>query len=69
MNGLSRHYHLDECTFILGASGVFLDFLSRFSMKLLVGNRIAPDGTPHSAALHLKLCCLPMTHKRDARLS
>ena len=26
-------------------------------------NRIAPDGTPRSAASHLGLCCLPMSHK------
>ena len=30
-------------------------------------NRIAPDGTPHSAASHLGLFCLPMSHKLDAR--
>ena len=37
-------------------------------MKILLGNRIAPDGTPRSAASHLGLFCLPMSHKRDARL-
>ena len=37
-------------------------------MKFFQANRIAPDGTPHSAASHLGLCCLPMSHKRDARL-
>ena len=37
-------------------------------MKFLQANRIAPDGTPRSAASHLGLCCLPMSHKRDARL-
>ena len=37
-------------------------------MKVLYANRIAPDGTPRSAALHLGLCCLPMSHRRDARL-
>ena len=29
---------------------------------------VAPDRTPRSAASHLGLCCLPMSHKRDARL-
>ena len=43
-------------------------FLSHFSMKFLCANRIAPDGTPRSAASHLGLFCLPMSHKRDARL-
>ena len=28
--------------------------------------QIAPDGTPRSA--HLGLCCLPMSHKKDAKL-
>ena len=37
-------------------------------MKFLCANRIAPDGTPRSAASHLGLYCLPMSHKRDARL-
>ena len=38
-------------------------------MKVLLANRIAPDGTPRSAASHLGLFCLPVTHKRDARLN
>ena len=37
-------------------------------MKFLYANRIAPDGAPRSAASHLGLCCLPMSHKKDARL-
>ena len=43
-------------------------FLSHFSLKFLCANRIAPDGTPRSAASHLGLCCLPSSHKKDARL-
>ena len=43
-------------------------FLSNFSMKFLCANRIAPDGTPRSAASYLGLCCLPMSHKKDARI-
>ena len=43
-------------------------FLSHFSMKLLEANIIAPDGTPRSAASHLGLYHLPMSHKKDARL-
>ena len=68
-NGFTHRYHLGESTFILGASGR-CDFkiLFKFSMKFLQANRIAPDGTPHFAASHLGLCCLPMSHKRDARL-
>ena len=34
-------------------------------MKFMSANRIAPDGTPAS---HLEIFCLPMSHKKDARL-
>ena len=37
-------------------------------MKIALANRIATDGTPHSAASHLGLYCLPMSHKKDPRL-
>ena len=37
-------------------------------MKIVSANRIAPDGTPRSAASHLGLLCLSMSHKKDARL-
>ena len=52
----------------LGVLGVIFIFLSHFSLKYLCANRIAPDGTPHSAASHLGLYCLPMSHKKDVRL-
>ena len=51
----------------LGVLRVFL--LSHFSMKFLCANRISPDWTPRSAASHLGLCCLPMSHKKDAGLN
>ena len=51
----------------LGVLGVIFN-LSDFSMKFLCANRIAQDGTPRSAVSHLGLFCLPMSHKRDARL-
>ena len=38
-------------------------------MKIMSANRIAPDGTPHFVASHLRLLCLPMSHKKDARLN
>ena len=75
-NGFAHHYQLDESTFIF--RGVrsdfyflsFFFFFCFFSMKFLRGcaNRIAPDGTPRSAASHLGLCGLSMSHKREARL-
>ena len=45
-----------------------ISFLLNFSMKFILANRIAPDGTPRFAASHLGLLCLPMSHKKDARL-
>ena len=45
-----------------------LEFLCHFLLKFPLANRIAPGGTPRSAASHLGLFCLPMSHKKDARL-
>ena len=42
---------------------IFISFFDE-----ICANRIAPDVTPRSAASHLGLCCLPMSHKKDARL-
>ena len=41
---------------------------SAFIFRGFGTNRIAPDGTPHFAASYLGLFCLPMSHKKDARL-
>ena len=67
-NGFSHHYQLGESTFIFRGVKSDFYFKSYFSMTFLCANRIAPDGTPRSAASHLGLYCLPMSHKRDARL-
>ena len=37
-------------------------------MEIVSANRIAPDGTPRFAASHLGLFCLPMSHKKNAKL-
>ena len=37
-------------------------------MNFLQANRIAPDGTLRFEASHLGLFCLPMSHKKDAKL-
>ena len=52
----------------LGASGVIFHFLFHFSIKFMQANIITPDGTPHFVASHLGILCLPMSHKKDARL-
>ena len=67
-NGFSYPYHLDEYSFICrGIRSRFL-FSFYFSMKFKVANRIVLDGTPRFAASHLVIFCLPMSHKKDARL-
>ena len=67
-NGLSHSYHLDKSAFIFRGMGSGFSFLFHFSMKFIKPNRIVPDGTPRFAALHLWLFCLPLSHKKDARL-
>ena len=68
MNGFTHHYHLGESTVILRDTRSEIKFLFHFSKKFLAANSVAPDGTPRSAASHLGLHCLPMSHKKDARL-
>ena len=69
-NELSHPYHLDESIFIFRGIRINFSFLFHFLMKIMSANRIAPGGMPHFAASHLRLFCLPMSHKnkKDARL-
>ena len=55
-NGVSHCYHLDESTFIFRCIRSNFSFLFPFFDE----NRFA--------ASHLGLFCLPMSHKKDARL-
>ena len=55
-------------TFIFRGSGSDFSFLFQFSMKFMSANKIAPYGKLRFAASHLGLFCLPMSHKKDARL-
>ena len=65
-NGLFHPYNLDESIFIF--RGIRSHFSFHFSMKIKSANRIAPDATPRFAASHLGRFCLPMSHKKHARL-
>ena len=47
---------------------IFIFLISHFSKKFPCANRVARDGTPRLAASHLGLCCLPVSHKKEARL-
>ena len=55
VNGLSYYYHLSESTFILKGIRSDFKFSYKFLMEILLANRIAPDGKPHSATSHLGL--------------
>ena len=67
-NGFSHYYHLGEHTVKFRGVRSEIKYIFHFPMKFLLANRIAPDVTPRSAASHLGLCCLPMSHKKNARL-
>ena len=62
-------YQLDESTSIFRGIRSNFSFLFHFSMKLMFANRIAPDGTLRYAASHLGLFCLPMSHKKYAKVN
>ena len=67
-NGLSNPYHLDESTFILGASKFFhFQFIFQVSKQNSPRWDAAFCGVKNAAS-HLGLFCLPMSHKKDARL-
>ena len=68
MNGFIPRYHLGESILIFRVFRCDFKISLYISIIFLYENRIAPDGTPRSAASHLGLFCLPMSHKRDARL-
>ena len=66
--GVSHPYQLDDSTVIYRDISCIFSFLFHFSMKFFQANKIAPDGTPRFSAAHLRLFCLPMSHKKDAIL-
>ena len=55
MNGYFHHCQLGESTFILWGIRSDFQFSCKFLMKILLANRIALAGTPHSVASHLGL--------------
>ena len=68
LNGISHPYHLGESTSIFRGNRSDFSFLFHFSMKFMLANIIACNGTPYFVASHLGLLCLPMSDKKDARL-
>ena len=46
---------------------VFFNFI-QISIEILKANSGDPDQRPRSAASDRGLCCLPMSHNKDARL-
>ena len=75
-NGLSHHYHLGESTFIYRGSISDFEFLFHFFDEICLSKQNSPRwDTAHFAASHLglfcllrQISCLPVSHKKDARL-
>ena len=67
-NVFSHNYSLDESISNFRVVGWYFSFLFNFNKKLLQANSGEPDQTPLFAASDLFLHCLPMSHKKDARL-
>ena len=68
-NGFSHHYHLGESIFIFRdiRSVLFLNLITFFNENS-PSKQNSPRWDAVSAASHLGLFCLPMSHKRDTRL-
>ena len=64
-NGISHRYHLDESIFIFGGIKSNFSYLFHFSNEIPVSKLNSPRW---DAASHLGIFCLPMSHKKDARL-
>ena len=67
-NVFSHPYQLDESISNFRVVGWYDSFLFKFYKKLLFANSGEPHKTPHFAASDLVLHCLPMSHKKNARL-
>ena len=69
-NGLSHPFHLDESTLNFRGSRIdfFTSYFDEIPVSPAVSKQIAPDETPRFAASDLGLFCLPICHKKDARL-
>ena len=68
MNVFTHHYHLGESTFIFRIIKSLIFFLI-FQQNVSSENRIASDGTPHTAASHLELYSLPLkNYKKNSKL-
>ena len=65
-NGLSHRYHLEESILIFrGIRSIFFLFLFHFSIKFMLPNRTAPNGTPRLIWGYF-VCLCPT--KKDAGL-
>ena len=67
-NRISQSYQLDQSISVLRVVGSYFSFVFKFWLKILEANSGNPDQTPRSAASDLGLHCLPVSHKKDARL-
>ena len=69
MTNVSSHPgHLDESIVIFRGPRSNFSILFHFFIKKHASKQNSPDLMPHFAASHLGLFCLPIFHKKDARL-
>ena len=66
-NGISQCYQLDHSISVFRVVGQYFSFFSNFKRNLFA-NSGEPDQTPHFVASDLVFHCLPMSHKKAARL-
>ena len=69
-SGISHCYmfQLEQSISALSDVWWYVTLLFKFQYNILKANSGYPDQTPRSAASGLGLHCLPMFHKKDARL-
>ena len=67
-NLFSHPFQMDESISNLRVVGWYFSFLFKFKKKFLQATSREPDQMPSIVASDLVLHCLPMSHKKDARL-
>ena len=67
-NGISHRYQLEQSIFVLRDVGWYFSLVFKFKWNFVQANSRDTDQTQRFAASGLGLHCLPMSHKKDARL-
>ena len=68
LNRISHYYQWDRYISVLRVVSRYFTFSFKFSLNILLANSGDPHQMPHSVPSDLGLHCLPMSHKKEARL-